>query len=136
MELPARLRRAYRLTAYAAGGVTVRVGRRSPEMDRLLARLGVRAGGFVGAGNPLSRRMPPAWNRRRHEVLRQVARRLPSVEGEGVASGWSEAHLFLAADTRRVLALARRFRQRAVVTVARGCPARLQVLGYAPMMPG
>jgi hypothetical protein len=120
-----RLLAAYRRTDYEAGGAVARVGRRSAAVDALLRRLGAREGAFVTAWNPWSRRMPPGWNARMTARLRQAARRLPSAEGEGRGRGWSERHLLVAADGRRAAALARRFRQNAVVVARAGTPARL-----------
>ena len=124
------LLRAYRRTAYAAGGAVARIGRRSPALDALLARHGGRAGAFVGAWNPYSRLMPPGWNRRMGEALRRHARRLPHVSGEGTAQEgtgrtWREEHLLVVADPRRVAVLGRRFRQAALVVARRGQEARL-----------
>jgi len=120
-----RLERAYRASDYEAAGVVVRVGRRGPAVDALLARLGVRQGGFLGAWNPLSRRMPAGWNRRMQARLVQAARRLPAAEGWGGTPRWREAHCLFGADPRRLAVLARRFRQAAFVVVRRGQPARL-----------
>ena len=120
-----RLERAYRASDYEAAGAVARVGRRCPAVDALLARLGVRQGGFLGAWNPLSRRMPPGWNQRMQARLRLAARRLPAATGSGGARHWREAHFLLGGDPRRVAVLARRFRQAAFVVVRRGQPARL-----------
>jgi hypothetical protein len=120
-----RLLAAYRRTDYEAAGAVARVGRRSAAVDALLRRLGAREGAFVTAWNPRSRRMPPGWNARMMARLREAVRRLPSAEGEGRGRGWSERHLLLAADPRRAAALARRFRQNAMVATRIGAPARL-----------
>ncbi len=120
-----RLLAAYRRTDYEAAGAVARVGRRSAAVDALLRRLGAREGAFVTAWNPRSRRMPPGWNARMMARLREAVRRLPSAEGEGRGRGWSERHLLLAADPRRAAALARRFRQNAMVARRIGAPARL-----------
>lgn len=120
---------AYRRTGYEAAGIVVRVGRRAPAGDRLLAALGVRAGGFVTAWNPLSRPMPVGWNRRTQDRLARHARRLPMVAGCGSDRRWREEHLLIGGDPRRLIVLARRFRQRGVVLVAPGRPARLLLLG-------
>ena len=119
---------AYRRTTYEADGARARIGRRSAAVDALLRRLGARQGGFVTAWNPLSRRMPEGWNRRLQDRLRAAARRLPRAEGCGTAGAWTERHLLLAGDARRVALLGRRFRQMAVVLVRRGQPARLVML--------
>lgn len=126
---------AYRRTAYEAAGAVARVGRRDAEVDALLRRLGTRQGAFVTAWNPWSRRMPDGWNARMMARLREAARRLPAAEGEGKGRSWSERHLLLAADPRRAAALARRFRQNAMVVARTGAPARL-VLLRRPTPPG
>ena len=125
--LPPALLRAYAATAYTlcGGRVVARIGRRSAAVDALLRRLGSRQGAFVTAWNPFSRKMPRGWNDRMLARLREAARRLPRAEGRGIGRGWAEAHLLLAADPRRVLVLARRFRQHAVVAVRVGAPARV-----------
>ena len=45
--MTARLLAAYRRSIYEAAGAVARIGRRSPGVDALLARLGVQAGGFL-----------------------------------------------------------------------------------------
>jgi hypothetical protein len=120
------LRAAFRRTGYEAGGVLVRIGRRSAPMDALLRRRGLRAAGFVTAWNPFSRPMPLGWNRRLQAGLRQAARGAVLAEGWGRGRGWAEHHLLIAGDARRIAVLARRFRQHAVVTVSPGRPARLR----------
>ncbi|WP_439595832.1 DUF3293 domain-containing protein [Falsiroseomonas sp.] len=123
---------AFRATGYEAAGITVRIGRRSAGLDALLAARGVRQAGFVTAWNPRSRRMPPGWNRRQQDRLRQAARSRVLAEGFGRAGAWAEHHLLLAGDPRRLAVLARRFRQWAIVVVAAGRPARLVRVLAAP----
>jgi hypothetical protein len=127
-----RLHDAYRRSDYEAAGAVARIGRRSPGIDALLLRLGARQGGFVGAWNPFSRRMPQGWNDRMLARLRDAARRLPRAEGSGGDGPWREQHLLIAADPRRLAVLGRRFRQAAIVTVRRGGPARLVLLRPTP----
>ena len=122
------LARAYRRTRYCAGGVVVRLDRNSRRADALLDRLGVRAGGFVTAWNPMSRRMPEGWNRRMQHALAASVRGLPTVGGLGVGDGWTEEHLLIGAARGRLGVLARRFRQRAIVVVRIGRKARLVVV--------
>lgn len=126
--MPPRLLRAWRATRYEAAGAVARLGRRSPGVEAVLARLGVRAGGFVGAANPLGRRMPEGWNARAQARLRAAARRLPMAEGAGRGRGWAEPHWLLGGDPRRLAVLARRFSQAGLVVVARGRKARLVVV--------
>jgi len=125
----ARLLRPYLETEYEAGGVVARIGRRSPAIDGLLLTMGVQAGVFVTAWNPLSRRMSEGWNRRMQTRLLERLRSLPSVAGHGTGRRWSEQHLLVGAAAPRILVVARLFRQRAVVLVRRSRPARLMVLG-------
>jgi Protein of unknown function (DUF3293) len=127
-----RLHDAYRRSTYEAAGAVARIGRRSAAIDAWLGRLGARQGGFVGAWNPYSRRMPQGWNDRMLARLRAAARRLPQAEGGGGDRRWRERHLLVAADPRRLAVLGRRFRQAAIVTVRRGAPARLVLLRPAP----
>jgi hypothetical protein len=66
------------------------------------------------------------------ERLRGLARRahLAFLEGRGSAlrPAWCEQHLLLLGAWRRAAALARRFRQHAILRVRRGAPSRLLVL--------
>ena len=126
-----RLLRSYVETEYEAAGAIARIGRRSADTDRLLVAMGVREGAFVTAWNPLSRRMPLGWNERMQARLMQHVRRLPSAVGHGTDRRWSEQHLPVGGDARRMMVLARRFRQRAIVVVRRPQPARLLVLADA-----
>ena len=126
--VPTGLLRPYLRTEYEADGAVARIGRRSPGIDRLLLGIGARTGAFVTAWNPLSRRMPPGWNRRMQARLAQRVRRLPSVPGHGIGRGWSEQHLLVAGDARRIVVLARLFRQRAIVVVRPSRAARLLIL--------
>lgn len=124
----ARLLAAYRRSTYEAAGAVARIGRRNPAVDALLARLGVRQGGFVTAWNPFSQRRPEGWNARMQRRLVIATRRLPGVAGHGGCGRWQEAHRLIGADPHRLLILARRFRQAAIVTVAHGQPARLRLI--------
>ena len=105
--MSARLQAAYSPQRLRGGAAAVaRIGRRSAAIDALLRRLGARQGGFVGAWNPFSRRMPRGWNDRMLARLREAARRLPQAEGSGGDGRWREQHLLLAADPRRLAVLA------------------------------
>lgn len=123
--LPPALRAAYARTAYEAAGAIARIGRRSPGVEALLREAGVRQAAFVTAWNPLSRRMPRGWNDRMLARLRATAGAAVLAEGWGRARSWAERHLLVAGDPRRALVLARRFRQHAIVVVARGRAARV-----------
>ncbi len=121
----ARLTRAFRATAYEAEGAVARIGRRSPALDALLARHGVRRAGFITAWNPWSRAMPWGWNDRMQDRLRQVVAGRVIGEGWGRGRAWAEHHLLVAGEPARLQGLARRFRQHAIVMVEHGRPARL-----------
>uniref|UniRef100_UPI0018DF7F3E DUF3293 domain-containing protein n=1 Tax=Roseomonas rosulenta TaxID=2748667 RepID=UPI0018DF7F3E len=104
---------------------------RGATVRALLAALGAREAAFTGAWNPLSRRRPRGWNLRRLACLREAARRIPWREGMGRACRprpWGEEHLLLGAPAARCAALARRFRQDAILVVRRIGPPRMVVL--------
>ncbi len=63
-------------------------------------------------------------------ALLAAARRLRIVHGREIAvrGPWWEEHLLILAAPRRLVMLGRRFRQLAIVVVARGQPARLVLL--------
>jgi hypothetical protein len=130
-----RLLRAWRATDYVAAGAVVRVGRRCPAMDAVLAAQRARTAVFVTAWNPLSRAMPAGWNRRMQRHLVEHLRRYHYLAGSGSLRRWREGHLLVAADPRPVVRLARRFRQRGVVLVARHQAARLVLLDSWPGAP-
>ena len=75
--------------------------------------------------------MPTGWNARALRRFDAAIRRLPHAAGHGGWRQWWEAHRLVAADPRRLTVLARCFRQRAIVVVARGAPARV-VITVAP----
>lgn len=126
------LRRGWRMTRYAAGREVARLGHRAPGLDALLVRAGLREAAFLGAGNPLSRRQPAAWNRAMLDRLRLRARRagIAFHEGDGRAErpAWAEDHLLLLTDTRRVTVLARCFRQHAILCLRLRARCFLRVL--------
>lgn len=117
--------RAYRLSTYEAGGVVARVGQ-PPSLlpDRWSGRDLV----LLSACNPGGRRLPDGWNRRMMTRLRQALRRHDMVEGAGRLGRWSEPLLLVAIAPGRGLAVARRFRQNAVILLRDRRPARLLLL--------
>jgi hypothetical protein len=123
--LTPKLLRAFRATRYEADGIGLRIGHQSPAMAAKLTRRGVRQAALVTAWNPFSHAMPRGWNDRMQDRLRQAARGRVIGEGWGRGRGWAEHHLLVAGDPRRVLVLARRFRQLAIVVVERRRPPRL-----------
>jgi Protein of unknown function (DUF3293) len=123
-----RLLRAYRASDYAVDAAVVRIGRRSAAIDALLTRLGARTGVFITAWNPLSRRKGSGWNDRMQRRLAERLRRCINLPASGSLGRWHEAHMLALTDPRPVVRLARVFRQRGVVLVARHQRARLIVL--------
>ena len=121
----ARLRRVFRLTRYACGGVAIRIGWHDAATDALLAALGTRQAALLTAWNPMSRPLPAAINIRRQRRLLARLRGRPVLSASGGLGRWSEEMLLVAAGPSRLAALARRFRQHAIVELRRGRPARL-----------
>ena len=128
-RLTPAMRAAYARTEYEAGGAVARIGRRSATVDALLRAAGARHAAFVTAWNPWSRPMPPGWNARMLRRLRAAAGRRTLAEGWGRGRRWAERHLLVEGEPRRVAVLARRFRQHAIVAVARARPARIVETG-------
>jgi hypothetical protein len=117
--------RAYRKTLYEAGGISVRIGRRSAAMDRLLRAYGVREAAFITAYNPFSRVMPLGSNQRMQGRLADMIRRRQGVPATGSWRSWTEAHVLVFGDARPLRRLMRIFRQNAIVIIRRGQPARV-----------
>ncbi|MDR3535944.1 MAG: DUF3293 domain-containing protein [Acetobacteraceae bacterium] len=123
--LPPRLLLAYRRTRYVAGSVAVAIGERSAAADALLADHAARTAVLLTAWNPASRRMPAGWNHRMQQAMAAWLRGRAVVAGEGAWRRWREAHLLVIGGVAPMVGLARRFRQHAIVVLARGRPARL-----------
>ncbi len=123
----AALLNAYRDTAYALDGLTLRIGRRDAGLDAHLR--GARHAALITAFNPFSRRTPSGRNRRAQRRLREAARRW--VGGEAAAAPgttWEEPMLVLRTDPRAAARLGRRFRQNAIVLLRPGAPPVLRLL--------
>jgi hypothetical protein len=128
-SLPPCLLRAYRETHYEAGGVAIRIGRRSAALDALLLRdLGSRRAGLITAWNPASRQLPAGVNRRRQRRLGDCLRRLRRIPAQGHLRRWREEMLLVAADPRVLATAGRRFGQSAIVVLLANRPARLLLL--------
>ena len=99
--------------------VPLRLGARSPDADRLLARLRRRDAFILSADNPGSLRRPDATNRRARLRLPRGLR----TEAQADGGGWPVERGVLAtvgaAQVRKLLA---RLRQAAAVRVVRGRP--------------
>ncbi len=127
-RLPPRLLRAWRRSDYEAAGAVARIGRRSPDIDRLLAEMGTRQAVFLGAWNPGGCRVGPGRNRAAEQRLLALTRGLTRRAGYGALGAWREPHLLLVIAPRRAARLARALRQAGMVVVRRGARARLVVL--------
>jgi hypothetical protein len=124
------LARAFRASRYEAGGLLLRVGRRA-GVDALLARLGAREAALLSAWNPRGRRHPEAWNRRAGRALDAALRRVARFPATSRLGRWHEEMRAAALPWPRARALARRFRQAAILALRRGAPARLIWCGAA-----
>jgi hypothetical protein len=132
-----RLARAYRATTYRVylrqgAHIDLHPGRRSAELDRLLARLGARSWAFITAWNPGSRAMPAWRNAHRQRALLAMlhAQRRQVLAGAGIpaTAGWAPEESLLVANLSSGSArkLARRFGQNALLMGRRGGPVRLE----------
>jgi hypothetical protein len=120
------------MTDYTTAGVTIRIGRRSAAMDRLLLSHRQREAAFITAFNPFSRLMPPGWNRRMQISLTVAASRRFILPASGSWRRWSESHLIVFGSFRWTAVLARKYRQHAIVILRLRQPPRLVYtsLGY------
>jgi len=135
--LPGSLLRAYHATGYCwqtdSGWLCVRLGRLQPQADAWMRRAGVTSLGIISGGNPRSRRLNPAANRRREAALVfwLRARGLPFLPAEGrpLQPGWKTEPAVAVPDIHRdrLRWLARRWQQNAVVYLRIGHPPRLLV---------
>jgi hypothetical protein len=112
---------AYAATAYVVADgfrrLRLRIGRRSAEADRLLARRRAREAYLLSADNPGSLRRPEAVNRlARRRLPAGLAAEAWADDGEWPAERGVLAFL----DERRARSLMWRLRQRACLRVARG----------------
>lgn len=126
----------YRATAYAvelpSGRAVLRIDRPSPEIDALLARHGADTCAFITAWNPIDERPHDAAEneRRENRLAREIERMgLPFLPGEGIGDDarWpaERSVLVIGIAEDAAVRLARRFGQRAIVTLRAGEPARL-----------
>lgn len=127
--------RAYSQTTFVAdvpeGVIEIRVNRRNPELDEVLAQCGSTTWGFVTAWNPGSVPLSLEENRRRQATLVRATSEMckQTWPGRGVpdAGDWIPEESLLVADLTadEALRLGRRFGQLAVVWGEVGHPARL-----------
>ncbi|HVZ39016.1 MAG TPA: DUF3293 domain-containing protein [Candidatus Kapabacteria bacterium] len=120
----------YRATSYVVevgtAPVVIRIGEASPALDRLLGDLHAGSFAFITAWNPGSIREPDDVNNARNGELREriAAMGHAVLQGEGRADSglWAPERSFFVPDIplEDVVALARRFAQRAIVFGRRG----------------
>ena len=121
--------RSYRLSRYEAGGAVLRVGTPATGLDpRWEAALRGRGLVLLSACNPGGRRRPDGWNDRMMRRLEDALRRVPHALGHGRLGRWSEALVLAALDPREGIVLARRFRQNAIIIIARDRRVKLRIL--------
>jgi Protein of unknown function (DUF3293) len=124
-------RRAFYRANVRGEEIEIRVGKRTPALDGLLAREGKRRWIFVTAYNPGARRLGVAENRVLTSALKSSLRRGGFLFFQGLsgsdAGDWPEEESFLVVGIRVQAAerLRRRFAQDAIVTGTRGGTARL-----------
>jgi hypothetical protein len=134
MALPPDLLAAYLATRYHLRrdpGVDFFIGRRSEELAQLLASANATTAAFLSAWNPASRPTDRAENDARNRQLLDdiAALGLEAIAGEGIGpTGWREESFFVAGlGLEQARALARRYRQNAIVFVERDGSARLEI---------
>jgi hypothetical protein len=129
---------AYRATTYAAGEgaqrVAIRIGERCAPLDALLAARGVDEWAYLTAHNPGGRLADPAVNAAAQARLEAelAAAGHPFLRGASSGDGgdWppEPSVLVLGLPRGAALALARRYRQEAIVTGRCGAQAELVFL--------
>lgn len=131
----AMLEEAYRNTSYFVDArpepIEIRVGERTPRLDRLLVRRGVRVWAFVTPDNPYSQRVSTLRNVRALDFFTIALARnnVRTIRGISMSDDgdWpaEPSMLLLGVSAARARALGRRFRQNAIVVGKIGGVARL-----------
>ncbi|MDG6094321.1 DUF3293 domain-containing protein [Acetobacter sp. AN02] len=115
--------RAYCLSTYTAGSITVRIGRPPRGMCSRHADIVM-----LSACNPGGRRKADGWNERMMWQLRRDLAGAESCEGEGRLGRVAEPLIAVRMPLARALRLAARYRQNAVVLLRGTQKARLLFL--------
>ena len=124
-------RRAFYRANVRGEEIEIRVGKRTPALDGVLARERKRRWAFLTACNPCGRLLGAAENRVRTRALKSALRNAGflSFAGKGGSDSgdWAgeESFLVVGIGQREADRLRRRFRQDAIVTGVRGGVARL-----------
>ncbi|EHL97159.1 hypothetical protein HMPREF9946_04366 [Acetobacteraceae bacterium AT-5844] len=97
--------------------------------------MGAREGAFVTACNPMARRKPAGWNEAAQRRLAEAARRYPLLPARSLPlrrlhAAWAEEQWLVAAPSRLLVGLARRFRQQAILAVRQNGQTRLMWINY------
>lgn len=134
--LPAELLTAYLQTSFnvlmPAGTITLRCGRHSIDLDRLLKDAGASCWAYLTAYNPNSQQLGGDENRRRQDKLvAEVSAKFSVLHGEGVGAdqNWppEPSVLVLGMDREEAMRVGSRYGQNAVVVGVQGQPAELLI---------
>jgi hypothetical protein len=128
VSIPPHLTTTFTKASYWAAGQRIRIGRRSREVDGLLAGMGVQEAVLITAWNPNHHRMPAAWNERMMRRLRDKLGAYTIMPAESGSGPWRENQLLVGAPVALVARAGRHFRQTALVRLRRACPATLIAL--------
>jgi len=135
-NLDQRLLNAYLQTRYCVDDppLCIHIGQLHPELDNFLLQNKERQWVFITAWNPASQSLPLAENRERQnkliEQIGQLQKPFFYGRGEALDGGWeAEESLFvLGLSISAGIALARAFRQNAIVAGSVGKPAALVII--------
>jgi hypothetical protein len=126
---------AYEATDYVAfvsgQEITVRLGYRSRDLDRVMIRFGVGVAALITAFNPYSINVGRWRNLRANQMLRAALRQCGykhfEGEGRGASADWppEPSYLVLGIERAKAIQLGRRFRQNALVYFRMGRRAEL-----------
>lgn len=123
---------AYHFTTYQAatpvGFLKLRVGKKDPDLDRLLASFGESDWAYITAWNPGQRKLTPPENAARQRELLDLVGDLTVFPGRGTADLGNyeeESLLVLGLSLADARVLARTFGQWAILAGSLGRPAEL-----------
>jgi len=123
---------AYRRTdyiVYARPSFVLKIGRKSPGIEYLLAAKGATSAAFVTACNPGSVKASALQNNKAMRALKAALRGKDYLDGKGRGQRWSEpSYLVLGIDRDDAEALGRAFRQNAIVFCEKGRAPELLLL--------
>ena len=135
-SLPPQLLTAYRRTSFnvstPAGIISLRCGRRSPELDALLKEAGTSCWAYLTAYNPNSQQLSAEENRRRQDdLVAEVSAKSRVLHGEGAGDegDWppEPSVLVLGMNRQEAERVGSKYGQNAVVVGVLGGPAELLI---------